>query len=50
VAILRSDVLIREIYLQLGTISRLFPISDASIILQNVIINSITVFKRVDIN
>jgi len=42
--------LIREIYLQLRTISRLFPILDVSIVLQNVLINSITVVKRVDIN
>jgi len=42
--------LIREIYLQLGTISRLFTILIASIVLQNVIINSITGIKGVDTN
>jgi len=41
---------IREIYLQLGTISRVLPILVASIILQNVIVNSITIVKEVDTN
>jgi len=41
---------IREICLQLGTISRLLPILVASIILQNVIVNSITIVKEVNTN
>jgi len=41
---------IREIYIQLGIISRLFPILVASIILQKFIVNSITIVKGVDTN
>jgi len=50
VAIWNSDAFIREIYLQLGTISRLLPILVTSIILQNVIVNSITIVKEVGAN
>ena len=39
---------IREIYLQLGKISRLLQILIASIIFKNVIVNSITIVKEVD--
>jgi len=41
---------IREIYLQLGTISRLFPILIASVLLQNVVFTSVTIVKKVGAN